>query len=467
MKAPLFSNLLFLFFFSSLFSNAQTIFYSENFQGTHNWTLNTSMGAEGTDPNFFKVSANEGGVLPPGCGVANNGNNTLHITSVFNSNGGASYDAGGLCGLLFCPLTNRRAESPTINCSGKTSISLSFNFISVGQGLIDNASILYYDGAAWSTLVNSIKSNVCGNGQGQWTNYSVALPASADNNPMVKIGFKWENNDDGVGSDPSFAADEITLSGNTSGGAAPVPNFSFAANACSMDTLLLNGTATNNPTSWLWQVSPSGPIILNSASQNTSIVFPTSGTYTITLTASNGSGSNSTTQLINVSTSPSTAASNNGPYCQGETIFLTATGTPNNTFTWTGPSAFSSTQQNPVISNAIPLLAGVYTVTVTLGNCSSTATTTVVVNPCTGLDESSSEDLAFHPNPANDQLFVSGKILSKVTDFRMKDFLGRELPIPKILFHTESQIGFDVSPLENGVYFLQIGKKNFPVLISR
>lgn len=168
-----------------------------------------------------------------------------------------------------------------------------------------------------------------------------------------------------------------------------------------------------------------------------------------------------------MSASPSAAASNNGPYCQGETIFLTASGTPNNTYTWSGPSGFSSTQQNPIISNAIPLLAGVYTVTVTLGNCSSTATTSVVVNPCTGLEESNSEYFAVHPNPANDQLFMSGNMLSKVADFRMKDFLGRELSVPKILFHTESQIGFDVSPLENGVYFLQIGKKNFPVLISR
>lgn len=87
------------------------------------------------------VSDDEGGVLPPGCGVADNGNNTLYVTSVFCPTCGASYDAGGLCGILFCPQTNRRAESPVINCTGHSSITLAFNYISNGDGLPDNASL--------------------------------------------------------------------------------------------------------------------------------------------------------------------------------------------------------------------------------------------------------------------------------------------------------------------------------------
>ncbi|MFT5184013.1 MAG: hypothetical protein ACI84C_001141 [Flavobacteriales bacterium] len=46
-----------------------------------------------------------------------------------------------------------------------------------------------------------------------WTEYSIALPASANENANIKLGFRWVNNDDGVGTDPSFAVDDITVVG--------------------------------------------------------------------------------------------------------------------------------------------------------------------------------------------------------------------------------------------------------------
>lgn len=47
---------------------------------------------------------------------------------------------------------------------------------------------------------------------GFWEIYSINLPASADNNPNVKIGFQWVNNADGLGTDPSIAIYNIQLS---------------------------------------------------------------------------------------------------------------------------------------------------------------------------------------------------------------------------------------------------------------
>lgn len=195
-----------------------TTFWTENFTTGAGWTLANVTGPEGSDPNPFYIGAWEGGGIPPGgCGVANNGNNTMHTGSVFNPTGGAAYDAGGLCGFLYCPQTNRRAQSPAINCTGYSTITLSFNYIEFGSGTVDNMTLWYYDGAAWSQISDPAKTPCCGgacNGfrQGQWTNYSIVLPASANNNPNVRIGFKWENNDDGVGTDPSFAVDDISLS---------------------------------------------------------------------------------------------------------------------------------------------------------------------------------------------------------------------------------------------------------------
>jgi hypothetical protein len=76
------------------------VFWTEDWTtGGTGWTFNVSTGAEGADPNFFTVSDNEGGGIAPNlgaptsCGLASNGNNTLHVTSVFFPTGGAAYDA--------------------------------------------------------------------------------------------------------------------------------------------------------------------------------------------------------------------------------------------------------------------------------------------------------------------------------------------------------------------------------------
>ncbi len=61
------------------------------------------------------------------------------------------------------------------------------------------------------------------------------------------------------------------------------------------------------------------------------------------------------------------------------------------TYTWTGPLSFTSTNQNPTLSSATTLMAGVYTVTSSVGGCTATATTSVVVNTpfsCSGNCES-------------------------------------------------------------------------------
>ena len=191
-------------------AHAQTL-YSETFEGTHGWTLNVATGPNGPDYNFWVVNDNEGGMEPGNCGVAANGNPSLHVTSVFNPAGGAGYDAGGLCGFLFCPETNRRAESPEFSTLGRSNLLLSFNFIANGDGLIDNASVYYDSGLGWTLLSASIKSAVCGNGTGLWTRYEAALPADASNQASVRIGIQWTSNDDGVGTDPSVAIDNVQV----------------------------------------------------------------------------------------------------------------------------------------------------------------------------------------------------------------------------------------------------------------
>jgi len=68
--------------------------------------------------------------------------------------------------------------------------------------------------------------------------------------------------------------------------------------------------------------------------------------------------------------------------CEGEDIALHANTIPNVTYQWTGPNGFSSTSQNPIITNGTPTANGTYTVKVTKAGClSELATVLVTVNP--------------------------------------------------------------------------------------
>ena len=73
--------------------------------------------------------------------------------------------------------------------------------------------------------------------------------------------------------------------------------------------------------------------------------------------------------------------SNEGPYCVGETIHLSANGQAGATYSWTGPGGFSSNQQNPTRPNCTMNMAGNYTCTIAVGNQTNSATTEVVIYP--------------------------------------------------------------------------------------
>ncbi len=218
----------------SLSAAAQNVFWTETFgtgcnqgafagsyTGTNGTWTTAATGTNDTEANQWFVSATAPGMAPGSCG--GNGcpfssltDQTLHIGSIDTTwsaaDPGANYHAGGMCGTSVCVTTNIRAESPVINCSGKAGITLTFNYVENGDGANDDGSVWYYDGTVWSLLVNTAKTAVnCPLYTGRWTSFSIALPANADNNPNVKIGFNWTNNDDGIGTDPSFAVDSVQL----------------------------------------------------------------------------------------------------------------------------------------------------------------------------------------------------------------------------------------------------------------
>jgi gliding motility-associated-like protein len=405
MNKLLLNSFLILALFSIRLSFVGQVFYTEDFTtGGTGWNLVVPTGANGADPNFFTVSGNEGGGITPDLGApgscgAVNSNNTLHITSVFFPTGGAAYDAGGLCGLLFCPLTNVRAESPVINCTGQTNISVNFNYIEGGSGTIDDASIWYFDGSTWALLDNMPKTLTGCGGQGLWTSRTIALPASANNNPNVRIGFNWTNNDDGVGTDPSFAVDDITFSTPVTT-TPPIASFTASqTNLCSADCINFTSTSTSTAaggiTAYSWSFT--GGIPTASNLQNpTNICYATAGTYAVSLTVTDANGNDTETiaGYITVSTCNPPIASFSTPLttiCTADCINFTSTSTSTATggissYAWsfTGATPATSSVQNP--TNICYAAAGTYAVSLTVtdanGNDTETSAGYITVTSC-------------------------------------------------------------------------------------
>lgn len=74
-------------------------------------------------------------------------------------------------------------------------------------------------------------------------------------------------------------------------------------------------------------------------------------------------------------------ASNDGPYCVGQTINLSVNAQEGASYSWTGPGGFTSSQRTPSRPNCTMAMAGTYTCVTTVGTQSVTATTTVVIYP--------------------------------------------------------------------------------------
>ncbi|MCQ2336942.1 MAG: hypothetical protein MJ010_07170, partial [Paludibacteraceae bacterium] len=76
---------------------------------------------------------------------------------------------------------------------------------------------------------------------------------------------------------------------------------------------------------------------------------------------------------------PTPTAGSNTPICSGTSLNLSVG--PYSSYSWSGPSEFVSTKQNPVIAKATVSASGDYTVEVTDANgCKNTSTTSVTVN---------------------------------------------------------------------------------------
>ena len=189
-----------------------------------------------------------------------------------------------------------------------------------------------------------------------------------------------------------------------------------------------------------------------------SVQWLTPGTKTISLTVSNGGGSNTSTQSFDVKTTPVA----NFSFVEVGNLqvdFTDQSANAPNYWSWNFGDNNTSTQQNPSHTYAA---TGMYTVTLQAGNeCDSTDTSYTVNVMGVGINELTRPAIKLYPNPADEEVIVSISIpnINEVS-YKISDLSGRMVleHQPGVSLNTmgEDSFGIGVSHLSPGVYILQV-----------
>lgn len=156
---------------------------------------------------------------------------------------------------------------------------------------------------------------------------------------------------------------------------APEPGLSASSSVvCEGETVYYTDQSTNQPTSWNWTFPGGSPS--TSTLQNPVVTYPTSGTYDVTLQASNAYGTQTMTfsNQITVNGLPQVnATAVDMTICSGASTSISASGA--NSYSWNNGLGGGATH------TVSPTTTTTYQVTGTSGNCSNTASVEVVVSP--------------------------------------------------------------------------------------
>src|SRR5205085_2738077 len=145
------------------------------------------------------------------------------------------------------------------------------------------------------------------------------------------------------------------------------------------NVLLSTPAVTSASYSW---TGPGGFTSTSRTPTLTNVTAADAGNYSVTVTVGGcTSAPDATTVVVNAAPATPTA-SNDGPSCVGGNVLLSTPAVTGATYSWTGPGGFTSTSRTPTLTNVTAADAGNYSVTVTVGGCTSAPdATTVVVNP--------------------------------------------------------------------------------------
>jgi hypothetical protein len=348
----------------------------------------------------------------------------------------------------------------------------------IGAGNATDFTEIFYSidaGASWTSLDSPLTSLCCGGVactgtlQGLWQENSYALPASCENITTLRIAFVWQNVDDGVATDPSFAVDDITITAPASSNTITTTNDFTPMSWCygTSITGMVNfvSTGTYNPNNiYTAELSDAAGSFASATSIGT-LTSSSAGSLSVPVTIAGTTPVGAGYRIRVVASDPSTTGTDNGADIE---IFAL----PNVTFTTladicvydaavtlTEGSPTGGTYSGPGVSGDSfdPATAGLGTHTLsydyTDGNgCSNTEVQTILVDACISINEIENSQLKIYPNPTSESFKIIGA--KNISSVRLLDLNGRV-----IKSFDEHKTSYDVSNLSTGVYLMKINSE--------
>ncbi|MCB9232995.1 MAG: PKD domain-containing protein [Bacteroidia bacterium] len=242
--------------------------------------------------------------------------------------------------------------------------------------------------------------------------------------------------------------DNIKLSASCSATAsAPVAAFSVnESSGCAPLNVTFSDQSTGSPTAWSWTFTGGSPAF--SLAQNPSVTYASPGTYSVSLTATNATGSNVVTQTnyITVFSNPPVPVIS----LSGSNLTTAVSATSYQWFLNGAPISGATSQ------NYTPAASGAYTVTVVDANgCSNTSSP--YQYDLVGLEALANQGLEIYPNPTSGAIWLKSALPIQIEKLEIIDGLGRSLIQQnwngKVLDQASS---IDLGGLSEGIYFLKI-----------
>ena len=321
-----------------------------------------------------------------------------------------------------------------ITQSGVPTLSISVSDADVAESV---ASIKIYHGITGSGTSPTLLTTATSTANFVYTHSTVAnntkhyyylLITQADGNKIWSSPI-WYNRNDAIVS------------------SAPVASYTAStAKVCVNQPVLFLDKSTNAPTSWTWTASGASPSV--STIQNTNFTFPSSGSYVVSLTSANSSGSSVYTNTILVLSPLSTPT-------------ITANGTqlistPSTSYQWyvNGSALSGITTQT-----CEPPFSGAFNVVATDPNfCNSPPSNSINVIVATAIiDYNNAHDLKIFPNPNKGDFTIEFNSIELETIISIYNYLGDLVYTKTVSSCPKScEEKIDLIGYPNGIYSVKV-----------
>ena len=341
-----------------------------------------------------------------------------------------------------------------------TGISSPNDVVVVGNSIfiIENTCIKVYNGTSVSLF--------CGNATA--AGYANATGNQARFEQLRQAVYSVANNCLYVTDEGNNVIRKVTLN------PAPTVDFSATPTSATVGQTVAIKENTQFGETFTWSITPANYTLLNGSTLNSKTVylaFTTSGTYSVTLTAGNASGSNQATKnnYINVSNIAGVAPVANfiadkTSAAVNEEINLIDQSSNNPTaWSWTiAPSTFTY-EGGTTSSSRFPKVkftaAGIYSVSLTASNSvgpnTSNKNNYITIGGSTSIADFNPLQIGIFPNPASDKIQVSISGSSGASTLRLFTLDGREVRQWTGLLSGIHGLDLPAS-LGNGIYLMRL-----------